>query len=125
MKLQHLNLCVDDLTESQNLFEDIFGFRTLEKKGEAIAVMDDGQGFVLVLSNSHAFGGTVPAYPKDFHIGFFVETPDEVDQMYKRLQSAAAIEIDNKPKSMRGGYSLYFRALSGILFEVTCLQKAS
>lgn len=36
---------------------------------------------------------------------------------------AAHIAMDHGPKNMRGGYTLYFRALGGILFEVTCLDK--
>jgi catechol 2,3-dioxygenase-like lactoylglutathione lyase family enzyme len=125
MKLQHLNLCVNDLTESKNFFENLFGFKTLDIKGEAIAVMDDGHGFILVLSNAQAFGGAAPVYPKDFHIGFFVDRPDEVDHMYERLQVTAGIVLDSEPKNMRGSYSLYFRALDNILFEITCLQKGS
>ncbi|MXQ55955.1 VOC family protein [Shimazuella alba] len=123
MKLQHLNLCVNNLTDSQDFFESIFGFQTMDRKGDAIAVMEDGHDFVLVLSNPQIFGDEVPVYPKDFHIGFFVDTPDKVNQMYDRLQLTANVELDSKPKYMRGGYSLYFRALNGILFEITCLQK--
>ncbi|SHE68207.1 Catechol 2,3-dioxygenase [Seinonella peptonophila] len=125
MKLQHLNLCVTDITESQNFFENLFGFKTLARRGEATAVLNDDHGFTLVLSNPKAFGNEPPEYPKDFHVGFFVETPDEVDQMYRRLQEVAGIEIDSEPRNMRGGYTIYFRALDGILFEITYLDKAS
>jgi catechol 2,3-dioxygenase-like lactoylglutathione lyase family enzyme len=123
MKLNHLNLCVDDLSEAQSFFQNFFGFETLEKKADAIVSMSDGEGFILVLSNSRAFGGRTPEYPEGFHVGFFVETSDEVDHMYNRLK-AAGIVINNEPRNIRGGYTIYFKALNGILFEITHHQKA-
>lgn len=119
MKLNHLNLCVDDLQEARDFFQNLFAFQLLDQKGDAIVVMNDGDGFILVLSSPKAFGGERPTYPKDFHVGFYVETQAEVDQMYDRL-TAAHIQMEHKPRKIRDGYTLYFRALDGILFEVTC-----
>ena len=56
MKLNHLNLCVDDLSEARHFFETflIFNFGT---KGKALVVMSDESGFILVLSDPKAFKG--------------------------------------------------------------------
>ncbi|MBP1992250.1 VOC family protein [Paenibacillus eucommiae] len=123
MKLNHLNLCVDDLSEAQHFFQNFFGFETLDKKADSIASMSDGHGFSLVLSNPRAFGGGTPVYPDGFHVGFFVDTTDQVDNMYYRLKEAG-MDMNEEPRTIRGGYTLYFKALNGILFEVTCHQKA-
>ncbi|GIP35663.1 hypothetical protein J2TS4_48730 [Paenibacillus sp. J2TS4] len=40
----------------------------------------------------------------------------------RRLE-AAGIPIENKPKKIRDGYTLYFRTLGGIMFEITCFAK--
>ncbi|MBO1005038.1 VOC family protein [Pseudogracilibacillus auburnensis] len=122
MQLNHLNLCVENVHEARDFFRDLFGFQLADQKGDAIVVMNDGHGFTLVLSNPLLFGGVIPEYPKDFHIGFYVETPEEVDQHCDRLE-AAGIPMEKKPKKIRGGYTLYFRALGGIMFEITCLAK--
>jgi catechol 2,3-dioxygenase-like lactoylglutathione lyase family enzyme len=122
MRLNHLNLCVDDLSEARDFFQEFFDFQLLDQKGDAIVVMSDGDGFTLVLSNSRAFGSESPRYPKEFHVGFYVETPVEVDQIYDRLK-ATNIHMDNGPKKIRDGYTLYFTALGGLLFEVTCLIR--
>ncbi|TVX96657.1 VOC family protein [Cohnella terricola] len=119
MRLNHLNLCVENLDEAREFFREFFDFNLVDQKGNAIAVMNDGHGFTLVLSNPVSFGGTVPEYPKDFHVGFYVDSTDEVDRLCDRL-AAANLLSDQKPKNMRGGYTLYFNALGGILFEVTC-----
>ena len=55
MQLNHLNLCVNDLTEARTFFQNCFDFQFLEQKGEAVAIMTDGHGFTLVLSNPRAF----------------------------------------------------------------------
>ncbi|UJF34631.1 VOC family protein [Paenibacillus hexagrammi] len=122
MKLNHLNLCVRDLTEAIAFFQHLFEFRLLEQKGDAIAVMNDEQGFTLVLSKMRANLEDYDRYPKDFHVGFYVDTAAEVDQFHQKLQ-AFGVASEHEPKWMRGGYTLYFTALDGILFEVTSFNE--
>ncbi len=120
MQLNHLNLCVDNLAEARDLFQRCFDFQFIEQKGDAIAVMTDGDGFTLVLSNPRAFGGMTPTiYPEGFHVGFIVENPDLVNQIHRRL-AAAAIHLDHEPRKIRDSYTFYFTALNAILFEVSC-----
>ncbi|CAG7649102.1 hypothetical protein PAESOLCIP111_05801 [Paenibacillus solanacearum] len=118
MRLNHLNLCVSNIIEARDFFRDIFDFRLVEQKGEAIAVMNDGHGFTLVLSGPRTNGDAVAAYPQDFHVGFYVDTREEVDRFCDRLV-AADVAVDHRPREIRGGYTLYFTALGGIMFEVT------
>jgi catechol 2,3-dioxygenase-like lactoylglutathione lyase family enzyme len=120
MKLNHLNLCVNDVSEAVEFFQSLFGFELSGQKGDAIAAMTDEGGFSLVLSKLRTDGGDADAvtYPKDFHVGFYVDTTEEVDRFYERL-TAASIHVEHSPRKMRGGYTLYFTALDGILFEVT------
>jgi catechol 2,3-dioxygenase-like lactoylglutathione lyase family enzyme len=118
MQLNHLNLCVDDLTEARTFFQNCFDFQFLEQKGEAVAVMTDGYGFTLVLSNPRAFKNEMRPYPEGFHVGFLLETSDQVDQAYRRL-AAAGVQLTQEPRKIRGSYGFYFTALNGILFEVS------
>ena len=119
MQLNHLNLCVDDLTEARAFFQTCFDFQCLEQKKDAIAVMTDGRGFTLVLSNSLAFGNAPASYPSGFHVGFLLETGEQVDQAYRRL-AAANVPLTQEPRKIRESYGFYFTALNGILFEVSC-----
>jgi len=123
MKLNHLNLCVDDLSEARRFFETFFDFQFLEQKGKALVVMSDENGFILVLSDPKAFkGNKAVRYPEAFHIGFLVETSSEVDRAYNRLL-AGGIEIDKEPYTMRGSsYGFYFTVFNGLLIEVSCLD---
>ncbi|MFC5407088.1 VOC family protein [Cohnella soli] len=119
MKLNHLNLCVYDLSEAIPFFQNVFDFQLLDQKGEFIAVMTDGHGFTLVLSKLQSDRNEAAPYPKDFHLGFYVDTRAEVDQFYQKI-AAAGIATEHEPRVLRSGYTLYFKGLDGILFEVTC-----
>ncbi|MGG1575242.1 VOC family protein [Fictibacillus sp. NRS-1165] len=116
MKLNHLNLCVNDLADAQHFFEEFFGFHTTMDNSHVIRVLDDGEGFILVLSCT---GEDPPKYPHGFHVGFYVDTNEKVDEIYGQLK-AADISVGNHPRVIRGGYTFYFHALNDILFEVTC-----
>jgi len=117
MKLNHLNLCVKDLSKARDFFETYFDFKFLEQKGKALIVMSDKDGFILVLSDPKAFkGGKDEPYPKAFHIGFLLESSNEVDQVYNRLVEGG-IEIYN-----RNRYGFYFMLLNELLIEVSCRE---
>jgi catechol 2,3-dioxygenase-like lactoylglutathione lyase family enzyme len=118
MKLNHLNLCVLDLDEARRFFEEHFDFECLDRKGDAVLVMTDRAGFTLVISDPTRFGGGGAAYPAGFHVGFLVDTNEQVDRTYSRLVDAG-IEIDKPPRAMRGSYGFYFNALGGVMFEVS------
>ena len=113
-------MCVPNLSEAIRLFKSLFDFQLVQQKGTAIAVMDDGNGFTLVLSSMPSSQDVDYRYPKDFHLGFYVDTTTEVDEFHKKLE-ASGIASD-VPKTIRGEYTLYFKALDGILFEVTCFN---
>jgi catechol-2,3-dioxygenase len=118
MQLNHLNLCVDDLTEACTFFQSCFDFQFVEQKGEALIVMSDGHGFTLVLSNPQAFGKQMQPYPEGFHIGFLQETRDQVDEVYRHL-TATHVAVAHAPRKIRGSYGFYFTALNALLFEVS------
>ncbi len=118
MRLNHLNLCVDNLSEACALFQTCFDLAIVEQRGEAIAVLADGHGFTLVLSHLRAAASGPPSYPDGFHVGFIQETPEQVDQIYRRLLTAD-VQLAHEPRKMRGSYGFYFTALKTILFEVS------
>jgi catechol 2,3-dioxygenase-like lactoylglutathione lyase family enzyme len=118
MKLNHLNLCVADLGQAQSFFEEYFDFEFLDRKGDAILVMGDRDGFTLVISDPTKFGGDQAVYPQGFHVGFLLDTAEQVDATYARL-TAGSLRVESRPRNRRGSYGFYFRALGGILFEVS------
>jgi|SRR5690349_22905106 len=124
MRLNHLNLPVDDLAEARSFFERAFGFRCIRQAADVVSVMSDEHGFTLTLANARRFGGETPRYPEAFHVGFIVESPAAVDAAYQRL-AAANVPLERAPGRQHGDYGFYFTALNGILFEVQCASKAA
>src|SRR3954471_1604314 len=82
MKLNHLDLLVRDVRASVTYFERLFGraLRT-NRDSPALAVLSDGQGFVLVLQRAQP---EEIKYPEGFHLGFLVDSPDEVRALHDR-----------------------------------------
>jgi catechol 2,3-dioxygenase-like lactoylglutathione lyase family enzyme len=118
MKLNHLNLVVDDLAAATALFIDLFDFSLIRSGGEMLAILSDQSGFTLVLMNAHRDGPTGdPIYPAGFHIGFILPSREDVDAMHARV-SAYGIPLGQTPARSHGDYGFYFTALNGILFEI-------
>lgn len=121
MQLNHINLCVDNLNEARDLFQNYFDFHCLQEIGDFLVLMTDGQGFVLNLTTPHVpgFSDEIQSYPGAFHVGFFQQTKDQVDQMYRRL-STASVQFKHEPKDIvGGGYGFYFTAFNNLLIEVS------
>lgn len=123
MKLNHINLPVENVNESRQFFETYFGFKCTEVKGDnLLAVLQGKDNFILVLM-SHSFNrDDISAFPSAFHIGFLLETKEEVMQQYNRLK-AGNIYLENEPVNMRGVFGFYFYAPGNILVEVSSLKE--
>jgi catechol 2,3-dioxygenase-like lactoylglutathione lyase family enzyme len=117
LSLNHLNLCVPDVADARRFFETYFDFRCIDLKGDALAVLEGANGFTLVISNFKK--DVTPVYPDAFHIGFIVESPEQVQAMYERLQQGG-IEMYHEPRTMRGSLLFYCYAPGAILLEVSC-----
>jgi len=105
MTINHLNLIVRDVSEAVNFFESYFDFNCELIKGENIvSVLKNKENFTLVLmcdKNNQA------TYPKDFHIGFMVNSVEAVDTLHKKLVDGN-IEIRQSPRKIRDSYAFYF-----------------
>ncbi|AYL96387.1 VOC family protein [Mucilaginibacter celer] len=123
LKLNHINLTVTDVAASAHFFEQHFGFKIAEVKGEnMLAILEGTGGFVLVLMADTSNRKGNNTYPEMFHIGFLVDTADEVNKIYEGLKKAG-LATERAPGNLRGGFGFYFNAPGGILTEVTCLTQ--
>ena len=114
MTLNHLNLAVADVLQTQELLEKYFGLRRLAPGSAALAILSDESGLVLTLSNFNK--ASAVAYPEDFHLGFRQETAAQVDALYERLR-ADGFAVD-PPRKQHGSWTFYWREPGGLLIEV-------
>jgi catechol 2,3-dioxygenase-like lactoylglutathione lyase family enzyme len=119
MKLNHINLPVDDVGITSQFFERFFDFECLEVKGDnALAVLKGEGDFILVLMSKAFNKNSDIIYPDAFHIGFLVKSEDQVDAAYQRLIAGNTIP-ENPPGRLRGQYGFYFKGPGNLLIEVT------
>jgi catechol-2,3-dioxygenase len=115
MKLNHLNLTVTDVSESQTFLSKYFG---LEIKGgnRNIGFLSDENGLVLTLTNMKVGGESEVKYPATFHVGFIQESEERVNEINRRLKYDG---FDVPPPSRQhGSWTFYFVAPGGFTVEV-------
>jgi len=104
MTINHLNLVVTDTVNAINFFETYFGFKSEATKGDnIIAILKNAAGFTLVLMTSKETG---LSYPKDFHFGFMVDSPEEVEMIYRALLKGL-IDVPRPPGKIRNNFAFY------------------
>ncbi|MGZ4034029.1 MAG: VOC family protein [Bacteroidia bacterium] len=105
MKLNHLNLVVTNIAETVSFFENYFNFKCTQIKGDnIIALLTGTDNFSLVLMTDKEGNSN---YPKDFHIGFMLDTADEVNETYKKLK-AGNVKVESEPRKIRDSFGFYF-----------------
>jgi catechol 2,3-dioxygenase-like lactoylglutathione lyase family enzyme len=123
MILNHINLPVADVATTRDFFARYFGMTTVFERGKNFLVMmKDEAGMVFVLS--HFEKNSEVEYPKDFHIGFFLEAREEVDAIYARM-IADGLEADAPPRETHGRWTFYVNAPGGIMTEVGSILEGT
>jgi catechol 2,3-dioxygenase-like lactoylglutathione lyase family enzyme len=108
--LNHINLPVADVAATRDFFVTYFGMKTLmELPKNSLAILQDEGGMVLNLS--HFDRKSEIHYHKDFHVGFFLKTRDEVDALHVRM---AADGIAGEPPRKHPG---------DFVVEVACIAE--
>lgn len=111
MKLNHLNLTVDDVPQARKLLETYFGLTAVTAREDKFALMTDDNGSVLTLME-----GKRVSYPGTFHIGFMQDSEEQVNEINQRLKDDG---FEVKPPGMfHGFYTFYFPAPGGFTIEV-------
>lgn len=120
MKLNHADLQVSNVSEAREFFETYFDLHCPYQRGEEMAMLTDDAGFSLGVSN--LFDSPPPKYPPDFHIGFVLDSENDVREMYQRLSDAG---LSMKAELAHGGPNIYFTCLGpdSIPVEVSAPRK--
>ncbi|KRE40909.1 VOC family protein [Paenibacillus sp. Soil522] len=112
MKLNHLNLTVNDVKAAREFLEKYFELKTGDTRGNSFAVLFDDNGLVLTLMKSAQV-----SYPKTFHIGFIQESEERVNEINQRLKDDG---FDVEPPKRSHGWTFYVEAPGGFTVEVLC-----
>ena len=86
MKLNHLNLTVTNTLAASKFLEKYFGMRSMGGNAGMRFLTDDDDEWGFVLTLTKANEEMQGKYPGTFHIGFFVESEETVNETYHRLK---------------------------------------
>ena len=116
MKLNHVNLTVDDVSAARAFLEKHFGMRPYGEGQKNFDVLFDDDDLVLTLISVGR--SKQVSYPKTFHIGFIQPTEADVDEVNRRIREDG-YDID-APSRQHGAWTFYFEAPGGFTVEVLC-----
>jgi len=116
MKLNHVNLTVDDVPAARRFLEKHFGLRPLDEGQRNFDVLFDDDDLVLTLIGIGRSKNL--SYPRTFHIGFIQPTEAHVDEINQCLRDDG-FDID-RPSRQHGAWTFYFTAPGGFTIEVLC-----
>jgi catechol 2,3-dioxygenase-like lactoylglutathione lyase family enzyme len=121
--LNHANLTTYDVPALRTFFEQIFGLRAVDSRGDKFSVMLDDKGFVLALMYDKHMTPE-HGYPGYFHVGFLQDSRGSVDERYAAV-AAAGYEAPAPVVLQRGGpptYGFYCNAPGGVTVEVSTMN---
>ena len=109
MKLNHVNLAVNDLPAAVHFLETYFGLRR-QFTSEGIIVLNDDNHLICTLMKAAQV-----KYPGSFHIGFVQESKQQVNEIYQRLKEDG---FEVKPPQQAHAWTFYVQAPGGFMVEV-------
>lgn len=116
MKVNHLNLTVTDVPAAADFLTTYFGM-TSQGGNAGMTLLTDTNGFDgMILTLMKAKASTFQGYPETFHVGFFIESREEVDRIGALLREKG---FDVGPPQETGhSYGFYVKAPGGFVVEV-------
>ena len=116
MKVNHVNLTVNDPVETQQFLVKHFGLKPRGKGNQNIALLSDDNGMVLSLMNMKMDRKSEVKYPDTFHIGFIQDNEEQVNEINRQLK-ADGFQVP-PPSRQHGSWTFYFDAPGGFTIEV-------
>lgn len=114
MKINHLNLTVNDAQAARRFLEKYFDLKSMEGTTDdaTFVGMLDEDGFVLTLMQRK-----IPVnYPDTFHFGFLKEGKKRAQEIYQQLVDDG---YDVKPPGFYHGDDLYVNTPFGVTVQVS------
>lgn len=114
MKLNHLNLTVDDVPAARDFLVRHFALRPQGEAHKNFAMLVDDDGLTLTLMGVGETNEVV--YPKTFHIGFILPDQASVDELHASLRADGF--ATEPPADQHGAWAFSFRAPGGFRIGV-------
>jgi catechol 2,3-dioxygenase-like lactoylglutathione lyase family enzyme len=118
--LWHLALKVTNLSRSQIFYETLFGMRVVWRPDSENVYLSSGQDNLALhqipLSEFAEYKQGTGQYLD--HMGFIVDSPDTVDQLFREAEQAKATIVKRPTRHRDGSYSFYLADPDGNTVQV-------
>ena len=115
MNLNHLDLPAADIELLAEFFAKHFSFKEVFHRDDGLTVLLDEDGFALTLSALAQ--GEPMKYPTGFHVGFNVDSEDDLFETHRALISAG-VPIVRPMGDLAGAMTFHCKAPGDLLVEV-------
>jgi catechol 2,3-dioxygenase-like lactoylglutathione lyase family enzyme len=119
MKLNHLSFPSADTAATAKFFEQYLGFTIAGTWEKSYILKRPGYDVVI----DHA-SDDVPAWPKNFHVGFELPGVDDVHTLYERFK-ADGVQMETGIFNNGRGSRFFCRAPGGVMFELNTRRDAA
>ncbi len=114
--LHHLTLRVNRIKEADDFYQRVLGFELVRKMGQSMSVFRIGDQDTLVLVEAET---SYDSQSRDFrmdHFGFYLETPEQVDELAEKLQEEG-IRLISGPANRKHGRFFFITDPDGNMIE--------
>lgn len=116
MKLNHINLTVTGVRAASDFLVKYFGMRNIGGNAGMGFLTDDDDEWGFVLTLMKAGEETQTKYPGTFHIGFFIDSEETVNEIHRRLEEDG-FDVP-APERNNHAYGFYVKAPGGFAVEL-------
>ena len=115
--LNHITIRVNDIERAEAFYGEVLGFELVRKMGKSMAVYRIGVKDTLVLVEAEtSYDPGSRDYRVD-HFGFYVETPEKVDEMADYLREHE-VTILSGPANRKKGRFVFISDPDGNMIEI-------
>jgi catechol 2,3-dioxygenase-like lactoylglutathione lyase family enzyme len=115
--INHITIRVNDIKQAEEFYGEILGFELIRKMGESMAVYKIGSEDTLVLVEAEtSYDPESRDYRVD-HFGFFVDDPDEVDDLAAYFREKE-VTILSGPANRKRGRFVFISDPDGNMIEI-------
>lgn len=119
--LNHITLRVNNIEKAEHFYGEILGFKVEKKMGRNMTVYRIGSDTLVIVEAETEYEPGSKDYRVD-HFGFFVDTPDQVDQLSEFFREQE-VTILSGPSNRKTGRFVFISDPDGNMIEI-CNEKS-
>ncbi|MGM0588793.1 MAG: VOC family protein [Bacteroidota bacterium] len=102
--INHITIRVNDIEQAEHFYGELLGFELVRKMGKSMAVYRVGKEDTIVLVEAETSYDTSSRDIRVDHFGFYLDSPDQVDEMCDYLKENEVTILSGPANRKRGRF---------------------